>query len=99
MGPQHTASFNPGEARFPRDVTMTASTSAQVAAPSRQFTRAQVSAAVIAAGNNPAATDSDIRRLVNIQFHMIAHELGTIDTETLGDGPSIQLLDYFAPKP
>ncbi|WP_143684566.1 hypothetical protein [Variovorax sp. KK3] len=87
----------------PVEATATATTAATVAASpapiqSMQFTRAQVTAAVSAAGNHPNATDSDIRRLVTLQFHMIAHRLDTIDTETLGDDPTGKLLDFFVPR-
>lgn len=77
---------------------MTAATAA--AQPiSKTFTRAQVADALISAGNDSRSTDADIRRLTTVHFHMIAHDMETIDGETLDDEMTVKLLDYFIFKP
>jgi|GEM_PF-3979654 len=74
---------------------MTATAAAQPI--SKTFTRAQVADALISAGNDSRSTDGDIRRLTNVHFHMIAHDMQTIDSESMDDEKTAQLLDYFAP--
>lgn len=71
---------------------MTAETSKQ--ASSQSYTRAQVDAALLAAGNNPAATDADIRRIATLQIEMSLSGVSTIDDEVLDEQTS-HLLRHF----
>lgn len=60
-----------------------------------EFTREQVESALIAAGKTANSTDADIRRLTNVQFHMVKYGLNTIETEAIDDELTSKLLDFF----
>ena len=60
-----------------------------------KFTRSRIDNAVMVAGNNPASTTSDIRRLMQVQFAMTASDLATLNREDL-DKRTVTLLDYFS---
>lgn len=60
-----------------------------------EFSREQVESALIAAGGDPKSTDADIRRLTNVQIHMVKYDLARIDNEQFDDDQTAQLLDYF----
>lgn len=72
--------------------TMTADQSNQTS--SQTYTRAQVDTALLEAGNNPDATDSDIRRIATLQIEMSISGVSTVDDETL-DAPTSRLLAHF----
>lgn len=61
---------------------------------SKTYTRAQVDAALLEAGNNPSATDNDIRRIATLQIEMSISGVSTVDDETLDDQTS-RLLAHF----
>lgn len=60
-----------------------------------EFTRVQVESALIAAGKAKGSTDSDIRRLSNVQIHMAKYGLTKIDNESIDDEITSRLLDFF----
>ena len=63
-------------------------------AASHFYTRAQVDAALLAAGNHPASTDGDIRRIATLQIEMSISGVTTVDDEILDEQTS-RLLRYF----
>jgi len=63
-------------------------------ASSQTYTRAQVDAALLEAGNNQSATDTDIRRIATLQIEMSISGVNTVDDETLDEQTS-RLLAYF----
>lgn len=61
---------------------------------SKIYTRAQVDAALLQAGNNPSATDWDIRRIATLQIEMSISGVSMVDDETLDEQTS-RLLAHF----
>lgn len=61
---------------------------------SQTYTRAQVDAALLAAGNNPSATDNDIRKIATLQIEMSISGVNMVDDETLDEQTS-RLMAHF----
>lgn len=73
-------------------------TNAQLTSPglrSTTFTLDEVKDALVKAGDHPATTDADIRRLSTVHIHMVKNDLSTIDNECLDDEQTFRLLDFY----